>query len=271
VEKPKENEPNQRAAAQQPASQLGELLSRGWLLPGVVVVALLFLILFGGRFINPGGNRQDRAEAVRAAVTSLNADLMGVLRASLGDEGSWRTFDEGLNRLNQAIKDARPLQQGNPAMQPVVQSMEEARETLDRARKDRRLAYEMLRRIEQMSGRSPSDQGEVSVHRIVEDGLKQQRESLGGIYAELADQAARGKDLERARKLLIGAVTIDPDHQSDYERRLKTFDPKSRFQREPSGKVVIRSGDENPQPSPSAKPADPGSKTSSQPKESKAL
>jgi proteasome lid subunit RPN8/RPN11 len=271
VEKPKENEPNQRAAAQQPASQLGELLSRGWLLPGVVVVALLFLILFGGRFINPGGNRQDRAEAVRAAVTSLNADLMGVLRASLGDEGSWRTFDEGLNRLNQAIKDAQPLQQGNPAMQPVVQSMEEARETLDRARKDRRLAYEMLRRIEQMSGRSPSDQGEVSVHRIVEDGLKQQRESLGGIYAELADQAARGKDLERARKLLIGAVTIDPDHQSDYERRLKTFDPKSRFQREPSGKVVIRSGDENPQPSPSAKPADPGSKTSSQPKESKAL
>ncbi|HEY6403296.1 MAG TPA: hypothetical protein VI479_17880, partial [Blastocatellia bacterium] len=227
------------SAGSAPESFLGEFLSSGWLLPAGAV-ALLLLIWIGARYINPADDRQEQVEAVRAAVTSLNADLMGVLRASLGDEGSWKTFDDGLNQLNQAVKNARSAQQGNPAMQSLAQSMEEALQPLDRARKDRRLAYEMLRRIEQMSGRAPTDHGEASIRRIVEDGLNQQRRALGGIYAELADQALGGKNTERARKLLIDAVTIDPDHQSDYEQRLKTIDPKSSFQREPSGKVVIR-------------------------------
>ena len=253
----------------QPASPLGELLSSGWLLP-IGAVALLLLFWFGARFIIPAGNQQDRAEAARGAVTSLNADLLGVLRASLGDEGSWRTFDDGLNQLNQTIKNARPLQQGNPTIQPVVQSMEEALVTLDRARRDRRLAFEMLRRIEQMSGRAPNDQGEVKIRRIVEEGLMQQRQALGGLYAELADQAARGKNTERARKLLISAVTVDPENQSTYEQQLKTFEPKGRFHRESSGKLIIRSDDETPQPSPSTKPAESGNKTNTRPKESKA-
>jgi proteasome lid subunit RPN8/RPN11 len=272
VTKPEDGGPKHpTASASAPAaagsareSFLGEFLSGGWLLPAGAV-ALLLLIWIGSRYINPADDRQEQVEAVRAAVTSLNADLMGVLRASLGDEGSWKTFDDGLNQLNQAVKNARPMQQGNPAMQPMVQSMEEALQTLDRARKDRRLAYEMLRRIEQMSGRAPGDHGEASIRRIVEDGLNQQRRALGGIYAELADQALSGKNPERARKLLIDAVTVDPDHQSDYEQRLKTIDPKSSFQREPSGKVVIRSGDQASQPAPSPK----SSEANSQSKESK--
>jgi proteasome lid subunit RPN8/RPN11 len=271
AKKPEEGGPKQSQEPPRPPSLLDDLPGGGWLLPIAGAVALFALFWLGMRYFPMGASPQGQDDAVRAAIASLNADLLAVVRASLGDESSWRSFDDGLNQLNQAVKDARPLQQNNPAFQPVVQSMEGARETLDRARKDRRLAYEMLRRIEQVSGRAPDNRGEINVRLMVQEELKKQRQALGGIYAELAQEAMRIKNPDRARQLLTSAVNADPDRKSDYEQQLKSFDPKSVFQSDASGKFSIHSSEPTPQPSPSGKPAEPGKKTDDGKKETKAI
>src|SRR5262249_43129338 len=149
---PKEGDPKPTAA--QPAASLGELLSNNWWLPVGALALFLLVALLGTRLFNNQAGQAERAEGVRLAISSLNADLLGVVRSSLGNETSWQAFDDGLRQLNRTINSARALQQNDPALQPVLQSLDESRQTLENALKDRRLAYEMLRHIEQLSGQA---------------------------------------------------------------------------------------------------------------------
>jgi len=247
------------SAVATPPPALSDFRGGSWVLPAGVI-GLLLGFLLGMRFINPANMLEARAQGAKEAINSLNADLLSIIRNTLGDESLWKTFDEGLGQLDRAVKTVRPLQQDNAALQPAVRSLEEAQKSLGRAREDRKLAFDMLRRIEQAAGRSPSESTAAAARQMVEKGLVEQRAALGGIYAELARDAVRSGDKSRAAKLLTEAVNIDPEHKTAYEEQLKSFEPKGSFQPGASGKMEFQPGTEGPQPSPSAKAGEPGTK-----------
>ncbi len=208
-----------------------------------LVTALIGLALGVALGMRLGGNPNTmlkaRAQGAQEAIASLNTDLLGVIRETLSDDALAKTFDEGLNQLDHAVEKIKPLEASNPALSPALQSVYDAQGVLRRARNDRRLAHEMLSQIEKIarqSNRTPE---------AVARDLTTQRAALGGIYAELAQDAARGGDKDRATRLLEKAAAIDPDHYGDYDKQLKSFNPQGTLS----------------QPAPSAEPAKPQENT----------
>jgi proteasome lid subunit RPN8/RPN11 len=59
--------------------------------------------------------------------------------------------------------------------------------------------------------------------------LIEQHAVLGGMYGELATDAARAGDKDRARRLLATAAHLDPGNRTRYEKQLQSFDPSGRL------------------------------------------
>jgi hypothetical protein len=59
--------------------------------------------------------------------------------------------------------------------------------------------------------------------------LATQRAGLGGVYSELAGQAAKAGDRARAKELLSLAARVDPGNRARYELQLQMFDPSGRL------------------------------------------
>jgi len=162
------------------------------------------------------GRSDDTARVAREAVSSLNTDLLAVVRSGVSDESLGRTFDEGVTKLNAASQSLKPLE-GSEPVKSALQAITETQVSLDRARRDRVIAREMLRQLDDVirTNRTPE---------FVSRDLAAQRALFGNVYVELAREAARNKDTTRVADLLKKAAGVDPDRKADYEQQLKGFE-----------------------------------------------
>jgi proteasome lid subunit RPN8/RPN11 len=183
-----------------------------WIVAAVLVG--IFLGFIGGWMWRRSSD--DTARAAREAVASLNTDLLAVVRSGVSDESLGRTFDEGVTKLNSASQSLKPME-GSEPVKSALQAITETQLSLDRARRDRVIAREMLRQLDEVirTNRTPE---------FVSRDLAAQRALFGNVYVELAREAARNKDAARVADLLKKAAGVDPDRKADYEQQLKGFE-----------------------------------------------
>lgn len=224
-----DNAPLQRKAvvqpkpeAETPADSIPQLvvdvLGNSWVL-GAVIVGLLIGYALGSRFAASASDPAAQAQTVQKAVSSLNTDLLAVIRGSLSDEAFAKSFDDGLARLGGAIESLKPFESSNPALTDAVRSVQDAQQELKRVRQDRQVAREMIKQLEQVvrENRTPE---------FISSELTKQRAALGGVYVELAREAASAKDGARVKELLKTAATLDPNGRAGYEQQIKDFDER---------------------------------------------
>jgi len=127
-----------------------------------------------------------------------------------------RTFDEGIAKLDGASQSLKPLNTSDP-VKSALQAITETQESLNRARRDRVIAREMLRQLDEVirTDRTPE---------FVSRDLAAQRSLFGEVYVELAREAARNKDAARVADLLKKAASVNPERKADYEQQLKGFE-----------------------------------------------
>ena len=195
------------AAATQQGS--GEAISNTWFL-AVALVAIVFGFVMGMWWTRNSGD--ENAQVAKEAVSSLNTDLLAVIRGGVGDEAG-KTVDDSIARLDQANEALKPL--GDSA-KPAAQAVTEAQEGLKRVQRDRVVAREMLRQLDEVikTNRTPE---------FVSRDLANQRVVLGDMYVQLAREAARNKDAARVAELLTKAATVNPPGKAEYEQQLKGF------------------------------------------------
>jgi proteasome lid subunit RPN8/RPN11 len=207
-------EPAQKvdAAREQAPPVIADLAGSTWLIGAVLVGILLGFV--GGLSWRRGSD--DNAEAVREAVASLNTDLLAVIRGGVSDDAVGRTFDESLTKLDAASQSLKPLSTSEP-VKSALQAITETQDSLTRVRRDRFVAREMLRQLDEVirTNRTPE---------FVSRDLATQRGYFGDVYVELAREAARNKDAARVAELLKRAAAINPERQADYEQQLKGFE-----------------------------------------------
>jgi proteasome lid subunit RPN8/RPN11 len=189
-----------------------DIFGNTWLV-GAVLIGILLGLIGGWTW---GRSSDNSARAAREAVASLNSDLLSVIRAGVSDESLGRTFDEGIAKLDGASQSLKPLNTSDP-VKSALQAIAETQESLNRARRDRVIAREMLRQLDDVirTDRTPE---------FVSRDLAAQRSLFGEVYVELAREAARNKDAARVADLLKRAASVNPERKADYEQQLKGFE-----------------------------------------------
>lgn len=191
---------------------VADVFGSTWIV-GAMLVGLLLGFIGGWTWKR---SSDDTAKAARDAVSSLNTDLLAVVRSGVSDESLGRTFDEGVTKLNGASQALKPME-GSEPVKSALQAITETQVSLDRARRDRVIAREMLRQLDDVirTNRTPE---------FVSRDLAAQRALFGNVYVELAREAARNKDGARVAELLKKAAGVDPERKADYEQQLKGFE-----------------------------------------------
>jgi len=210
VQKTNGNEAKAKVAAAVAAPQNnGESFGNMWVLT-VALVGILFGFMMGMWWGRNSGDQN--AQVVKDAVSSLNTDLLAVIRGSVGDEAG-KTVDDSIARLDQANQALKPL--GDSA-KPAAQAVTDAQDALKRVQRDRVVAREMLQQLDEVikTNRTPE---------FVSRDLATQRVVLGDMYVELAREAARNKDAARVADLLKRAAAVNPPGKAEYEQQLKGF------------------------------------------------
>ena len=207
-ERPAKAEPPRDPAPPVVADALGST----WIV-GAMLAGLLLGFVGGWTW---KGRSDDTARVAQEAVSSLNTDLLAVVRSGVSDEALGRTFDEGVAKLNGVSQSLKPLE-GSEPVKSALQAITETQASLDRARRDRVIAREMLRQLDDVirTNRTPE---------FVSRDLAAQRALFGNVYVELAREAARNKDAARVAERLKRAAGVDPDRKADYEQQLKGFE-----------------------------------------------
>ena len=208
-EPPKIDDAVKATASVNPAPA-GEAPGNTWFL-AVALVGILFGFVMGMWWNR--NSADENAQVAKEAVASLNTDLLAVIRGSVGDEAG-KTVDDSIARLDQANQSLKSL--GDSA-KPAAQAVTEAQESLKRVQRDRVVAREMLRQLDEVikTNRTPE-----SVSR----DLASQRVVLGDMYVQLAREAARNKDAARVADLLKRAAAVNPPGKAEYEQQLKGFE-----------------------------------------------
>ena len=191
-------------------SSAGEAFSNTWFL-ALALAGILFGFVMGMWWSRNSGD--ENAQVAKEAVASLNTDLLAVIRGSVGDEAG-KTVDDSIARLDQANQSLKSL--GDSA-KPAAQAVTEAQEALKRVQRDRVVAREMLRQLDEVikTNRTPE---------FVSRDLAGQRVVLGDMYVQLAREAARNKDAARVADLLKRAAAVNPPGKAEYEQQLKGFE-----------------------------------------------
>jgi proteasome lid subunit RPN8/RPN11 len=190
---------------------VGEVFSNTWLL-AVALVGILFGFVMGSWWSR--NSSDENAQIAKDAVSSLNTDLLAVIRGSVTDEAG-KTVDDSIARLDQANQSLKSST--DPAAKSAVQAITDAQDGLNRVRRDRVVAREMLRQLDEVikTNRTPE---------FVSRDLASQRVVLGDMYVELAREAARNKDAARVAELLKRAAAVNPPGKAGYEQQLKGFE-----------------------------------------------
>src|ERR1041384_6101475 len=198
------------AAAVATQQNAAEPLGNTWVL-AVALVGILFGFVMGMWWSRNSGD--ENAQVAKDAVSSLNTDLLAVIRGSVGDEAG-KTVDDSIARLDQANEALKAL--GDSA-KPAAQAVTDAQESLKRVQRDRVVAREMLQQLDEVikTNRTPE---------AVSRDLADQRVVLGDMYVQLAREAARNKDAARVADLLKRAAAVNPPGKAEYEQQLKGFE-----------------------------------------------
>ncbi len=159
-----------------------------------------------------------RAEGVRAAVQDIDAQLLGVLRATLGNEATRRPLEQALVDLDEAEKTfADAPSYDSVEHRAGLARIEAARDRLRQIRDDRGDAHAVLARLEEISRQSSLSPAEISRE------LATMRATLGALHSEMASDAARAGDLARADRLLTAAAGVDNGNRARYEQQRKAL------------------------------------------------
>lgn len=97
------------------------------------------------------------------------------------------------------------------------------RASLLKLQDERAAAQVALERVEFIARHGSELARELTRDRI------EQHAALGGLYGELATEAAKAGDKDRARRLLATAAHLDPGNRARYEKQLQSFDPSGRL------------------------------------------
>jgi hypothetical protein len=111
-------------------------------------------------------------------------------------------------------------------LQQLAIQLRATRDQLDQVLQGRASAQAVLAQLERLARRSGELRADLG-HDVAE-----QRSGLGALYADLAADAAKAKDLERARRLLATAAHLDPGNRARYEQQLRAFDPTASLPRD---------------------------------------
>ena len=199
----------------QAPQSLGDLLGNSWIM-GAALMGILLGLALGLSWKRNSGQTATQAQTTQEAVASLNTDLLAVIRGSLSDEVFGKTFDDSIGRLDLATQSLQPLN-NDPGAKSALQSIQETKDLLNRSRRDRLIAREMLQQLENVIriNRTPEF--------VVRD-LAVQHAFLGDLYVQLARDAARNGDRSRVSDLLKRAAMVNPERQAIYEQQIKAFE-----------------------------------------------
>ncbi len=202
----------------------------------VIGVALVLIAGFVGHWIgaSSGGRAlagaqldatKARAEAAQLAIGSLQSDLVGILRDTLGDQAMREPAAAAIAELDKVIASLRAPGPGSAAPPAAAPASDRGRDQLGGARdslvrviESRGSAAAVLAQLERAARRGSSARAELARE------VAEQRSGLGRLYAELAVDAAKAGDTGRARRLLSTAAVLDPSNRPRYEKQLQTFD-----------------------------------------------
>jgi hypothetical protein len=214
-----------------------------WLGP-LIFVGLTLLVLGGfvGHWWGSGAVREvqlqaqieiarAKTEGAQLTIASLQGDLLGVLRDTLGDEAVQRPIAQAIAELDRALAglpadSGAPDAVGDPRLRPLVGQLRATRDNLLRIGQGRSTALAELSALERLARSSNSNRPELA------RDVTEQRSGLGAVYSELANDAVKAHDLPRARRLLAAAAHFDPRNHPRYEKQLQSFDPSSTLPRD---------------------------------------
>ncbi len=214
----------------------------------VIAAALLLMLVAGlvGHWLGTGAARQALAEVqiemaraktegAQAAIGTLQGDLVGLLRETLGDQAMRKPTALAIGELDRAVTALTAASQPTATGDRVREALSlvvRARHSLMRLREDRASAEAVLAQIERRARQASVPPPDLS--RDVAD----QRSALGGVYAELAADAVKARDTARARRLLAAAAHIDPGNRARYEKQLQGFDRAGKLPPETRARAV---------------------------------
>ena len=213
--KSKTSETNVDPRVNQAPQAVAEIASNLWVVGAALAGILLGFTL--GLAWNRDSGSGTRAQVAQEAVAGLNSDLLAVIRATVSDEAFGRTFDDSIARLDSAAQSLKPLDTGDGGVKSAMQSIQETHDLLDRARRDRVIAREMLQQLDKVirSKHMPE---------FVTRDLAVQHAFIGDVYVQLARDAARNGDAARVAELLKRAAAADPERKAEYEQQMKNFE-----------------------------------------------
>ena len=156
---------------------------------------------------------QAQDEGAQKAIAALQDDLVGVLRDTMGDEALHAPVQRAIADVDGAVAIVYAAADGpfDTRAALMLARLAEARASLVKLLSDRGSAEATLAAIQ-----SRTRQG-AEVHANLAHEVAEQRAGLGGLYAELAADAAKSGDLRRAQRLLATAMHLDPANARRYQ------------------------------------------------------
>lgn len=197
----------------------------------LLIGALLLGGLVGLEFGRTQASIEARVQGAQEAVASLNVDLLGVLKDALSDESLGGRLDHWHTELSETIVSLEESAQTSPEINPALQELSKALDVVQQARDERRLAHEMLKRLENSSPTSPQrfeavQQGLEMHQTAMQHALTFHGHGIALLYMEDAETAARNNDMQRAEQLLEIAIEFDPKREQEYKTRIQAFRPR---------------------------------------------
>jgi proteasome lid subunit RPN8/RPN11 len=200
---------------------------------GVLTAAGVCLVLLGGLAAHwlfsssPTGHSdaevqvevaRAKAQSTEQTIAMLQTDLLNLLRSTLGDQAARKPIRQAVDELDAAIA---ALDAGSAA----GERLKLARANLVQLADERASADALLGQLEILAKRGQMQRTDLG-HDVAE-----QRTGLGSLYAEIAGDAAKARDLVRARRLLATAAHLDPANYARYEKQLQLLDPGAHLPR----------------------------------------
>ncbi|MDB4959621.1 MAG: hypothetical protein JWO36_7190 [Myxococcales bacterium] len=244
-----------RKDASDSSSRTGEDdLSLGGSLGPLILIAIVLVLAAGfvGHWIGASsGNSaimqaqveisKARTDGAQAAIAALDNRLISILRQTLGDQAVRKPVLQAIADLDTTIAklqggaapgagsgSATPPSPPSPPDARIVAAIQQlvvARNTLATLSNDRTDAEALFAQIERATRHGGELRGD-----LMQD-VAEQRSGLGGLYAEMAADAAK-TDPRRAHRLLATAAHLDPGNRSRYEKQLQTFDQDATLPRD---------------------------------------
>ena len=151
-----------------------------------------------------------RAAGAQQIIRSLNAELLGLLRQSLGGEALRRPLDQSIDDIDKGLK----AMEGVGAPAAALEDIQRARRRIFRLRESHLAAEQTLTVLAETARHGSISPAEVNRVLSVQQAL------LAQVCVDVAAALAKTGDTRGARRLLLNAAKIDPAKRSLYEKKI---------------------------------------------------